>query len=166
MENRREKAGKELVAWAALAQWENPVNTKRGNYIHTATHRRKQGFTSKQESSLKWRQTKSAKQRPRIPLSNCNRLSSWILIRNHSVLVISVTRWELQFKYQKMGSHFESEISPHYVRPQQNWKKYHVTLQWAYGNEAAFPRWPSMEKSVPFLNMVTVSLKGHFFDAP
>lgn len=44
--------------------------------------------------------------------------------------------------------------------------KYHVTLQWAYGNEAAFPRWPSTEKSVPFLNMVTVSPKGHFFDAP
>lgn len=84
-----------------------------------------------------------------------------------TILVNQRDQMETEIQVPENGPHVESLMSPHYVRPQQKQKTIpHDTVQWAYGNEAAFPQWPSMEKSVPFLNMVAVSLKSHFFDAP
>lgn len=47
----------------------------------------------------------SAKRRPRVPLSNLNDFQAEFCI---IVLFMSMTRWKLKFKYQKLGSHFES----------------------------------------------------------
>lgn len=80
--SRREKAGKELAARAALAvrkPWEHKARK-----LHTHSHTQMEaGLDLQARDFSEVKGNESAKRRPRVPLSNLNDFQAEFCIRNH-----------------------------------------------------------------------------------
>ena len=154
----------ESLRWLVLASEESPL-TQSKEALHTQRHTDRSRALPPSKRCL-WSKTNEVGQaKVKDPPFQPDGLLSWILNQKSLCSCPQHGWWKL--KYQKNWGLFLRARCHLSVGPQRRWNKIPCdVIPWTYGNEAAFPGWPSTEKSVPFLNMVTVSLKGHFFDAP